>query len=153
MSTQFVDAEKIEIVSIKTLEGSITFEESQGIDDISGHGFEFELTSGFDLDGKIVGIKLKVDIVAYNSKGTSLPRKGSFTHEIVFRVENLDDFAKSEEGKLSAILGSTLVGMAYSTIRGMIFMRTQTTSLGAVILPVVAPLKLMGIEKVPEKKA
>ena len=69
-----------------------------------------------------------------------------------FKVENLIDFLDKVETEdkprynIDGGLGSTLVSIAYSTVRGIIFTRTQGTSLGSVILPVIDPKKLMGIQ-------
>lgn len=80
----------------------------------------------------------------------------SATHEIVFKVENMDDFIdqaeKPEDTVMDYMLMATLVGIAYSTVRGIIFTRTQGTSLNTVILPVVDPKKIIRPDEVNENK-
>jgi hypothetical protein len=143
-----IDAEKIHILNIRTLKGSIDASTEINTEKIVGHQFNFELSTGLNPDEKIVGLQLVVDINAVDKDDKSLSVHGSYTHEILFRVENLLDFLEPRDGGfvIDGILGSTLISIAYSTVRGIIFTRTQGTSLGLVILPVIDPKILMGIE-------
>jgi hypothetical protein len=66
--------------------------------------------------------------------------------EFHFYVENFKDFTRqSEEGvmQVDAALGATLLGMAYSTARGIVFERTRGTFFEGVILPVIDPFELL----------
>ena len=147
-----VDAEKIHLLNIKTLSGNIDGATDADINAVVGHQFNFELRTGLNPDDNIIGLQLVVVIEARDKTDKPLNVKGSYTHEIVFKVENLIDFLEKVETddkpkyNIDGGLGSTLVSIAYSTIRGIIFTRTQGTSLGAVILPVIDPKKLMGIQ-------
>lgn len=142
-------AEKIHITNIRTVRGNIESPSDFDMEEINGHRFEFDLKTALKKESKLLGLKLQVDIIAQNEANEDLPAKGSYTHEMVFLIENLDDFIDTEKGVdlIDPSLGSTLVSIIYSTVRGIIYSRTQGTSLDAVVLPVVAPLKLMGIEK------
>lgn len=143
-----IDADKIHILDIKTLAGNIECKSQEDAKKVEAHRFEFELSNGLAVKDNIIGFKLVVDIVAIDKKGQPLSIEGSYTHEMIFKVDNLDDFVeKTDKGDmLDAGLGSTLVSIIYSTVRGIIYNRTQGTSLGVVTLPVVAPLRLMGLE-------
>jgi hypothetical protein len=147
-SHRTIDADKIHILAIKTLEGNIECGNQADVKKVDGHQCSFELNRGIVGDEKMIGFKLKADIIAVDKKQNELSIKGSYTHEMIFFIENLNDFIErtDENELLDAALGSTLVGIMYSTVRGIIYSRTQGTSLGVVTLPVVAPLKLMGIE-------
>lgn len=144
-----IEPEKIHLLSVRTLKGSIDSKEGSDPNEIQGHSFEFELGRGFDLDKSLIGLELKVDIEAMGKSDQPLAITGSYTHETVFRIDNLDDFVdgaeNTEDISVDLLLMATLVGIAYSTIRGIIFSRTQGTSLGTVILPVVDPKKVMGM--------
>ncbi len=151
-SERKIDPEKIKVVSITTLKGNI--ESSEDIDQnlIAGHHFNFEIGTGYDVEQKLVGIKLVVKIDAIDENENILPVKGSYTHDVIMKVENLEDFIdqnkektplEKDELRIDGLLGATLVGIAFSTIRGIIYIRTQGTSLGTVILPVVDPHKLI----------
>ena len=144
-----IDPEKIHLINIKTIKGNIDSDADIDIDIIKGHEFSFELSTGVNADDNVIGINLLVNIEAKDTADKILPVRGSYTHEIIFIVDNLKDFLilnETDEYKIDGSLGSTIVSIAYSTIRGIIFTRTQGTSLGSVILPVINPKKLMGLE-------
>lgn len=144
-----IEPEKIHMLSIKTLKGNING--SGGTDPalILGHHFNFSLGTGINEEEKLVNIELTIEIEAIGKNEELLNISGAYTHEIIFMVENLDDFLETpEEGKeagMDFLLNATLTGMAYSTIRGILFVRTQGTSLTTVILPVVDPKKIIGL--------
>jgi hypothetical protein len=152
MSTErIIDSEKIHLVNIKTIKGNIDAASDIDTNATAGHKFSFELGTGLNLEDNVIGINLLVNIEAADNLDKLLPITGSYTHEIVFIVDNLKDFIEPDDNdtnkyKLDAGFGSTIVSIAYSTIRGIIFTRTQGTSLGSVILPVINPKKLMGLE-------
>jgi hypothetical protein len=150
-----IEADKIHILSINTIEGKIDCGEHSDVQKVAGHQFSYKLNNAVLSKENIVGFKLVVDIVAIDRKKKELAINGSYTHEMLFRIDNLEDFIeKTDEGELlDAALGSTLVSIIYSTVRGLIYSRTQSTSLGVVTLPVIAPLKLMGIESLDEVKS
>ncbi len=146
-----IDAEKIQLLNIRTLSGNIDGATDADINAVVGHQFNFELRTGLNADDNIIGLQLVVAIEARDKDNKPLNVRGSYTHEIVFRVEGLMEFLDKVESdnipryNIDGALGSTLVSIAYSTVRGIIYTRTQGTSLGSVILPVIDPKKLMGI--------
>ncbi len=148
---RIIDTEKMQILSVKTLKGSI--EADAGIDTshIVDHSFNFVVGHGMDIEQKLIGIELKIDIEAIDNANKSIGVNGSYTHEVIFSIDNMDDFIdpaeKVEDTVMDLLLMATLVGIAYSTIRGIIFCRTQGTSLGTVILPVVDPKKMLGVKE------
>lgn len=143
--TKQIDASKIEIVQIKTLKGNIDADENNNAEQIEAYTYEFGLATGLNPDENLVGLKLTIDITAVGKNDVSLNIKGSYTHEVLFKITDLDDFVVKKENRavIDVALGSTLIGMAYSTVRGIIFTRTQGTSLGTVILPVINPVDIM----------
>ena len=144
-----IEPSKILILDIKTIQGQITSEEKENMGVMGGHNFQFELTTGLNPDENVIGLKLKIDIDAIDKEGKSIGITGSYTHEIIFNVQNLNDFldVKEVNGKkeylIDSIFGATLAGIIYSTVRGIIFTRTQGTSLGVVVLPVIDPQVLV----------
>lgn len=146
-----VDPEKIHLIDIKTLKGNIDSASDKDSNAIAGHQFSFELGTGLSVEENVIGIHLVINIEAKDNEDKLLLITGSYTHELVFKVDNLTDFLVIDEEaagkyKIDGGLGSTIVSIAYSTVRGIIFTRTQGTSLGSVILPVIDPKKLMGLE-------
>jgi len=147
---RIVDPDKIDILSIRTLAGSIECTSQANARKVHTYDFGFELSSAIEVERRLIGLKLKVDIEGLDVKQKRLAITGTYTHEIIFFIENLEDFidiaVNEHEASVDMALGSTLVGIMYSTVRGLIYARTQGTSLGVVTLPVVAPMKLMETE-------
>ncbi len=144
---RIIEPAKIHVVSLKTLKGNIDASPGIDADMIKGHSYDFIVGTGVNTEEKIVALELTIDIKAMGKGNQVLPITGSYTHEIVFMVENLDDFmdiTENEPPVMDGILNGTLTGIAFSTVRGIIFSRTQGTSLGTVILPVIDPKKIMG---------
>jgi len=151
---RIIDADKIHVLSIKTLSGNIECGPDADASAIASHEFSFGLGTGLNPEDNIVGLKLVVEIEARDKKDRPLPIKGSYTHEMIFRVDNLEEFIENNgtEDIIDGLLGSTLVSIIYSTVRGIIYSRTQGTSLGVVIIPVIAPIKLMELGNEEQEK-
>jgi len=98
-------------------------------------------SSAFNFDLKNVRIRLEILLNGVDDKDKLIGIKGEFGLEFQIHVENLDTFTEEVEGinKVSSILGSTLISIAYSTARGIIFQRTLGTLLNGIILPVIDP--------------
>ncbi|MBS1632320.1 MAG: hypothetical protein JST10_07075, partial [Bacteroidetes bacterium] len=104
---------------------------------------------------KVVGLQLLVNISAVDKDNKPLNIQGSYTHEMLFQVDNLEEFIENNNSGnlIDAGLGSTLISIIYSTVRGIICTRTQGTSLGQVVLPVIDPKRLMNVVEKKEEKA
>ncbi len=146
-----IEPEKIHILSIKTLKGKIENNEDASSSAIVGYRYKNALAVALNLDEKIVGLKHTIYIDTLNKKQEELEIRASYTHEFIFRVDNLNDFVnvpeenegtEEKEENIDPILLGTLAGIAYSTVRGIVMNRTQGTALNAVILPVIDPKKL-----------
>ena len=94
-----------------------------------------------DLENKMIRIRLNTILEGRNKTEDKLGITGEFNIEFHMFVENLPDFIVKEDSqeKISSDLGSTLMGIVYSTARGIILERTQGTYLNGVILPVINP--------------
>lgn len=110
--------------------------------------------SGFNLDDKVVRIRLDIQLEGFDEKENELGLKGEYGIEFFFRVDNFEEFLEDDEEELSengdedqklisAVLGGTLMGIIYSTARGIILERTQGTYFNGVILPVINPKDLL----------
>jgi hypothetical protein len=145
--------EQIHVVDIKTLKGNI---ETGDMDEdlqkqVAGYRFQYSLGTGINIEDMLVALRLTVNIDGLDTDNIETGTKGSYTHSITFRVDNLSDFidfdAEADEiREFDIAMGGTLVGIAYSTIRGIIYNRTQSTALNAVILPVINPMELLKID-------
>lgn len=148
--------EKISVVNIRTLKGQIDGENDIDSAQIHSYLFNNDFAMAMNYAEKIVGIKLTVDIETLDNQNQKLSVRGSYTHEFICLVENLEDFVDEKEdendNEIDPMMVATLAGISYSTLRGIVFTRTQGTPLNAVILPVVDPKKLIGLEVQEEKK-
>jgi hypothetical protein len=94
-----------------------------------------------------VAFDIRVKVVATGEENKPLPVEGSFRLHISFFVENLDDFLeydeKFQEKTPNAILTASLIGVAYSTARGMILSKVLDTPLMGYGLPMRSARQLM----------
>lgn len=107
---------------------------------------DFGHRSGIDWKSNRTYTRLFVELDAENAKREGIGLKASYAFEFHFSIENLGDFAvKSEDGErvIHPILATTLMGIIFSTARGMVLERTKGTYLNGVILPVIAPKDLV----------
>ena len=69
-----------------------------------------------------------------------------FVIDFHFEIKNLSNFYKLKEDEqplFSGVLIATLLGLSFSTARGIIFEKLATTNLKDIILPVIDPNKLL----------
>ena len=65
--------------------------------------------------------------------------------ECLFRVENMADFISAEDGKVDSMLPTALIGIAWSTMRGMLWAVLGNTPYAKVTLPVVDPAEIFEV--------
>lgn len=95
---------------------------------------------------KLFGIRIHLNITSYGEEEEELEVKGDFSIEFHFEVEDLTDYLEYQgEGKalVSDQLLGTLLGIAYSTSRGLVYDRLHGSFLEGTILPVLNPLTLI----------
>ncbi|EAY23884.1 hypothetical protein [Microscilla marina] len=110
------------------------------------HKFSFSQETGLDLEQSLIGIRLYVLLDGQDENDELLELKGRFGIEFEFEVENLRDFVEvknSGEIILDAVFAATIMGIAYSTARGIVFQKTEGTILSGVILPILDPASLL----------
>ena len=69
-----------------------------------------------------------------------------FHIDFYYVIEDLKDQYTSKEGGLPVFSGqfiATLIGISFSTARGLIFQLLQDTKFKGIILPVVSPTKML----------
>ncbi|GAH33667.1 unnamed protein product [marine sediment metagenome] len=92
----------------------------------------------------------------YSQNDKELGLNGEYGIEFLFEIDNFEEFIEKndeekhtdgtndqEDSMVSGVLGGTLMGIVYSTARGMILERTQGTYFKGVILPVINPNDLI----------
>ncbi len=101
----------------------------------------FSQNSAYNIELKNVRIRLEIVLEGIDQEEKPVGVSGNFGIEFHMHVNNFEDFIKEDNGvnRLSNLLLSTLLSIAYSTARGIVFDRTQGTHLNGVILPVIDP--------------
>jgi hypothetical protein len=101
--------------------------------------------SAYNIEEKGVRIRLEAILEGHDDDDKPLGLEAEYGIEFHFVVDNIEDFIDEEEDEveIKGILWGTLMGIAYSTARGIIFDRTQGTFFKGVIIPVIDPKKLV----------
>jgi hypothetical protein len=131
---------KIKMIQAVCLDYSI---HNSIIEEIKGFSYEYKTETSADEENKYVFVHLKIDIQAdLKEKKTTA---GSFEFGFTFEVENLNELITEIEGKqsLDDTLHFSVMGIAFSTARGIIITRGAGTILNDAYLPVVNPATLL----------
>lgn len=92
-------------------------------------------------------VRIKLLIVLSNGHKEIEVNEASFEIDFHFKIENLNNFYSVDEDRKTPIFASnliaTLLGISFSTVRGILIERLANTNLKGVILPVVSPGKML----------
>lgn len=152
MSSPRIQPELIHLTDIQIL--SANFETSEDFREhpVRPHevyfGFGKELAH--NLDHGRTRIRLGVTMEGRDAQESPIGITCRYDLEFHFTVDNFQEFVhKDAQDKtmIEAVLGATLLGIAFSTARGIIYERTRGTFLDGVILPVIDPQKLLMEER------
>jgi hypothetical protein len=153
---QAIIPEQIHLFSIKVFQGSLKSSEAFLEAPQRMEGFEFGLARDLahNPEEGLTRLRLYFSLDARDAEGEALGLKAEYGIEFQFRVDGFSDFItlKNEEVRIDANLGATLIGIAYSTARGIILQRLEGTFFGGVILPVIDPRKLL-LQDQPDTQA
>lgn len=138
-----VSADKISLLKVKTLKSLV----EAGLAFSPGHiQYDMGVTydSGVSIEDKqlIFNIQILLNHVGENVNDSL---QAEFHFQYLFQVENLEDLYKSEGGEflIDGALTVTLIGILYSTARGLVLSNTQNVVPGGLILPVVNPSDIL----------
>jgi hypothetical protein len=146
MST--IRPELIAVTSIRILKSNINTTDEYMENPLSHDGVEVKMgqQTAFQLEEKNVRIRLSLELVAKRNQNEPVGLTGDYLLEFILHVDNLDEFIVENNDISKSIdiaLNSTLIGIIFSTARGIIYERTAATLLNGVILPVIAPTQLI----------
>lgn len=100
-----------------------------------------------NLKDQRVKIGLLIDLSTKNNPNGG---KANFRIDFHFHVYNLNNFYELKQDNqpvFSWLLIATLLGLSFSTARGIIFERLSNTNLKHIILPVVDPKNMLPLQK------
>ena len=137
----------VEVVSFQIRNGSTkTFYKR----DIRGVDYKFSTEFGYNLEDKIFLVTINTQIGVVHDEPTEEDISGECKIEFTFDVDNIEEYFIGNESKVSeggfgtdASFVYTLVGLSFSTARGIIFSRSLGTMLDGLLLPVIAPKELL----------
>jgi hypothetical protein len=145
MST--IQPDLISILSVKVFKSNFETTEEYLNKPVKPSGVEVKLgqNTAFNLEKKNVRIRLTVNLQAMQNETEKLGLNADFGIEFHLHVENLEQFIieKDENKLIDRKLGGVISGIVYSTARGIILERTNTTFFNSVMLPVIDPNLLL----------
>lgn len=137
--------EKIHLFSIKVFKSNLETSDTFLNSPQKVEGFEFALAKqlAHNFQANKIRFRLFFTLSAYNAQNKTLGLTAEYGIEFHFEVDNLNDFTidANETSNLDTALGATLLGIAYSTSRGIVLERMQGTFFEGVILPVIDPFE------------
>jgi hypothetical protein len=97
-----------------------------------------------NLEKEVVKITLFLDVIAIIDD-KKINQGGNYEVDFIYKIEDLHDQYQISNKKplFSGIFVSTLLGISYSTLRGMLFTMWKDTYLSSVILPIIATSELL----------
>ena len=136
--------ENISLFHLKIIESNIVSAQSN---DTKNLNFRIDVghTLMHNLNDKRIKIGLIIDILGVkDEKETDV--KAFFKIDFQYAIKDLEKFYSLDDKQHITFDGtfiSVLLGISYSTARGLIYERLNDTTLEGVILPVVAPNKML----------
>ncbi|PQV50270.1 hypothetical protein CLV33_102129 [Jejuia pallidilutea] len=139
-----IDPEKIHLFHINIVESSIKDLQQKG-----QNNFKINIAHNtmHNLKDERVKIGLFIDLI---HDQVSSEAKARFVFDFHFRVDGLNEHFELNEDDLPVFSGlfiATLLGISFSTARGIIFERLSNTNMQGIILPVVSPQKMLSLQR------
>lgn len=99
--------------------------------------FEFNVGMNVDAAKKTITIELNTNFFDEEKKKNNI---GHMNSKGIFEISNLDDIISKTEGKLPNVVLASLIGIAISTTRGFLILKSEKTFMEGVIMPVINPM-------------
>lgn len=144
-----IDPSKIAIICINIYKSNINAQDSflSNPIDICRTKVGVSQESRYNFEMKQISVKLNIVLEGVNSEEVNMGVKGEFGIEFQLRVDNLDAFIEQNKTnnifKVNGELGATIMGIIYSTARGIILEKTQNSYLQGTIIPIIDPRSLL----------
>lgn len=135
--------EKIHLLQVNWIkENTVLLEEKLPSNPI--YDFQVAHNMMHNLEKEIVKIRLFIDMSGRISEKT-INQGGNYEVDFLFKIDDLKNHYKLEEDKtiFDGVFVATLLGISYSTVRGMLLTIWKDTMLKNVILPVIAVPELL----------
>ena len=146
--------EMITVLSIKVIKSNLQTTDEFLNNPIKNVGVEIQLgqNTAFNLEKKNIRIRLNINMQGMLNETEKTGLSAEYCIEFHIHVDNLEQFLIEKEGNkiVDRKLGGTLIGIVYSSARGIILERTYSTYFKGVILPVIDPNLLLETKEEPK---
>jgi hypothetical protein len=135
-STQIIPS-KIHLTNIKFAnENTVLY--NGLLDSIPTYHIQVSHSMMHNLDKELIKIRLFLDVSA-NVKGKTINQGGNYEVDFFFKIEDLKDHYQinNEKPLFGGTFVCTLLGISYSTLRGMMCNYWKDTHLNSLILPII----------------
>ena len=135
--------EKIHLVQVNWIKENTNLVEEK-LDGNPTYDFQVAHNMMHNLEKEIVKIRLYVDMNGEINEKT-IDQGGNYEVDFIFKIDDFEDQYTVEEDKpiFNGAFVATLLGISYSTLRGMLLTIWKDTKLKSVILPVIAVPELL----------
>jgi len=141
-------AEQIHLEQIHILSANFETDKQYRDQPVKPHVIQFAFGKDIAHNMEFGRSRIRLSIIMTGLKEEELPLGLELKYELEFhfKVDNFNDFVhstKDESVQLDTVYGTTLLGIAFSTARGIIYERTRGTFMDGVLMPVIDPTKLL----------
>jgi len=139
-----INPENIHLFHINIVESSIKDVSQKGDNNFN---INVAQTTMHNLKGERVKIGLFIDLI---HDDVSSDAKAHFVFDFHFKIDELSNYYELNEDEspiFTGLLIATLLGVSFSTARGIIFERLSNTNMQGIILPVVSPQKMLALQR------
>jgi len=140
--------EKIRIVSINIFRAHMDTTDAFMEHPVKAEAFDFGISNemAHNVEDKRSRCRIFLSLESHNSDNQPIGLNLDYGIEFHFQIDNfLDFFKERKDGGLdmNSNLAATLLAMAYSTARGIVYERTRGTFFDGILLPVIDPYKVL----------
>lgn len=139
------NAAQVKFIQLFVSKYNIEFDPAVNVDEIKGYEMKLGKDIKYSFEDKMCRVILNFEFISSSEVEDSLKAKASLSIENHFLIENMDDICVQKDTGITidVTLPAHLVAMAYSTSRGLIYERFQSTPFRGLLLPVIDPYKEM----------
>lgn len=144
-----IDPERIHLFHINIVESYIKDVSQKGDNNFN---INIAQTTMHNLKDERFKIGLFIDLI--HDEVTS-DAKARFVFDFHFKIDELNNYYELKEDNSPIFTGvfiATLLGISFSTARGIIFERLSNTNMQGMILPVISPQKMLALQKKVDSK-
>lgn len=139
-----IDPDAIIIRDISTLKKSLeklfTFEEGEEF--INGQTeISADHSSGFIIEKNLVRMELHITLNGYLDEGRPFTFCCQYSFGFLFELEDIENYYTNESNQVvfDLNIGTTLLSLAYSTARGLIYSDSENAFKKGIIMPIINP--------------